>query len=49
MILTTLALICFGGSTILVGVLSIMRLLYGFGICERPRFAHDPVVAGLSH
>ncbi len=43
MILTTLASIYLSGIAILVGILSVMRLLYRFGICEYPRFANDPV------
>jgi hypothetical protein len=43
MTLTMLASIFFKGSAILVGSLSIMRLLYRFGICEPPRLANDPI------
>jgi hypothetical protein len=40
-ILVVLASIFFKGSAILVGSLSVMRLLYRFGICEPPRLAND--------
>jgi hypothetical protein len=43
MILMTLASIFLNGFAILVGILSVMRLLYRFGICEPPRNSNDPV------
>jgi hypothetical protein len=43
MILTTLASIFLNGIAIMVGTLSVMRLLYRFGICEPPRLANGPV------
>ncbi len=43
MILATLASIFLNGFAILAGILSVMRLLYRFGICEPPHLANDPV------
>jgi hypothetical protein len=43
MILMTLASIFLNGFAILVGILSVMRLLYRFGICEPPLNSNDPV------
>jgi hypothetical protein len=42
MTLARVASIFFKGSAILVGSLSVMRLLYRLGICEPPRLAIDP-------
>jgi hypothetical protein len=45
MILTTLASIWLNGIAILVGILSVMRLLYRLGLCEPPSVANDRAVS----
>lgn len=46
MILTTLASIFLNGIGILIGILTVMRLLYRMGICEPPHLANDESVPG---
>ncbi len=48
MILETLASIWLNGIGILVGILSVMRLLYRLGLCEPPRLADDRAAGGSS-